>query len=286
MTRNNIENESTKNHISKEGNYLLPIINNKKCTICLLHDTPLPPSQALFKAFHLVNKEWPLTNSGALLQRLKLIGSSQNLLELIYSNINSELNIENQNPDISLTFNQTINNNSKNSTFQFVFKEIPSNQIPFSLPFSVIAYIDEGNNGINNNNRNNNIQNIRIIGHSRWTLAKPVFSTKKLNIRQVIMDSLVVDEEFRKYGIGKSILLYGEEILKKMNAQQIFLQTKHAKNFYLKYGYIESKNIPMIKIEKKIYENISLDVQEVDNIIQTELSYNNTLKPRDRKSVV
>jgi len=26
---------------------------------------------------------------------------------------------------------------------------------------------------------------------------------------------VVVDEEFRKYGIGKSILLYGEEILKK-----------------------------------------------------------------------
>jgi len=40
-----------------------------------------------------------------------------------------------------------------------------------------------------------------------------------------------------------------------MNVNHIYLQTKHAKDFYLKYGYNESKVIPTIKIDKKVKYN-------------------------------
>jgi len=91
---------------------------------------------------------------------------------------------------------------------------------------------------------------------------------------------VVVDKDYRNYGIGKAILLYGEEILKKMNVNHIYLQTKHAKDFYLKYGYNESKVIPTIKIDKKVYDNIPLKEEDVEKVIQKELSSDEASKPR------
>ncbi|ORX77239.1 hypothetical protein BCR32DRAFT_270782 [Anaeromyces robustus] len=266
--------------------------NIKQCTIALLHDTPLPSSQTLFKSFHLVNQEWPLTNSGALLQRLRLIGSSQILWETTNNkndnNKDIKNNLENENIHNSkeitgnnssiLIFNKPIQN-SKKTDFQIIYKNIPINQISCCFPFSVVAYLEETKNSLSNHNEN--IDNIKIIGHSRWALAKPLFSkTNNANNTQVLMDSLVVDKEYRNYGIGKAILLYGEEILKRMKVNQIYLQTKHAENFYLKYGYEKSKIIPIIKIEKKIYDNIPLDDKEIDKIIEIELSSKKELKPR------
>ncbi|OUM60054.1 hypothetical protein PIROE2DRAFT_14277 [Piromyces sp. E2] len=268
-------------------------IKINQCNIGLLHDTPLSSSQALFKAFSLVNKEWPLTNSGALIQRLKLIGSSQDLLnsdshyynnndDKIESFFSSNTSIQNLNGSNSIS----ISNKTK---FHFVYNSIQEKQLPYLLPFSVVAYLEVNNenNEINNNNKENSENNkiiknnidIKIIGHSRWALAKSIFS-KNSNSRQVVMDSLVVDKDYRNYGIGKAILLYGEEILKRMNVNQIYLQTKHAKNFYLKYGYEESKVVPIIKIDKKIYENIPLKTEDVEKVIQNELSSDETSKPR------
>lgn len=270
-----------------------------QCTIALLHDTPLTSNEALFKAFHLINKEWPLANSGALLQRLKLIGSSQNLLnftteDVIISDNNIHLKEETEisiNNKIS-PLNNIISSSNNKSDFQLIFKNIPKYQLPCRLPFSVVAYIEieeeksnynDNNSSTDKNNKHN--KTIKIIGHSRWALAKPVLlfnssNNTDTNTRQVLMDSLVVDKDYRNYGIGKAILLYGEEILKRMKINQIYLQTKHAKNFYLKYGYKESKIIPSIKVEKKIYNNVPLDTNEVDKLIENELALNENLKPR------
>eukprot|EP00833_Pecoramyces_ruminatium_P011039 jgi/Orpsp1_1/1185071/evm.model.c7180000092212.1 len=188
MTKDN----KTSNLIEKtliNNNYSISLSNCKYCNISLLHNTPLPPSQALFKAFHLINKEWPLTNSGALLQRLKLIGSSQNLLEISTTNYNSELKNEAILDNLNLLLdNNNYKSNSKKSNFHFIFKNIPTKQLPYSFPFSVVAYIEE-NEKNSNLNENNNIKNIRIIGHSRWALANSVFSKSDTTIRQVLMDS-------------------------------------------------------------------------------------------------
>jgi len=261
-----------------------------QCTIALLHDTPLASNEALFKAFHLINKEWPLANSGALLQRLKLIGSSQNLLNFTEDETISNNNIHlKEEREISvLPLNNTISSSNNKSSFQLVYKNIPKYQLPCRLPFSVVAYLEveeekSNYNDNNNNDKSNKHKTIKIIGHSRWALAKPVLlfnSSNNTDTRQVLMDSLVVDKDYRNYGIGKAILLYGEEILKRMKINQIYLQTKHAKNFYLKYGYKESKIIPSIKVEKKIYNNIPLDTNEVDKLIENELALNENLKPR------
>ncbi|ORX53294.1 hypothetical protein BCR36DRAFT_323420 [Piromyces finnis] len=262
----------------------LNLNSNLQCTISLLHDTPISPNKALYKAFHLVNKEWPLTNSGALLQRLKLIGSSHNLF-----NTNVECNISNEytnnkaeSKSIS-NINSSLSNSNK-TDFHFVYNNIPKDQLPYLLPFSVVAYLENKNDNsevakISKENELIKEKDIRIIGHSRWASAQPVFS-KNTNSKQVIMDSLVVDKDYRNYGIGKAILLYGEQILKKMNVNQIYLQTKYAKNFYLKYEYEESKILPTIKVDKKIYDNIPLNDECVEKVIENELSLDKTLKPR------
>jgi len=190
------------NNFTLNDNNSLKTKQKYKCNIALLHDTPLSSSQALFKAFHLVNKEWPLTNSGALLQRLKLIGSSQDLLN---SNVAIDILNDNNNDKIgSINFpnanKSNLNNTCTNCNkfdFQLVYNNIPENQLPYLLPFSVVAYLEvNDNNMINNINENDKIENeiingndsIKIVGHSRWALAKSIFS-KNSNSRQVLMDS-------------------------------------------------------------------------------------------------
>jgi len=163
-----------------------------RCTIALLHNTPLTSTEALFKAFHLINKEWPLANSGALLQRLKLIGSSQNILNSIIDNIISDDNNLKTETDISLDNNFSSSSKSK-SNFQLIYKNIPHCRLPFLLPFSIVAYLEEEEEEEKNNSNKSNINNkyIKIIGHSRWALAKPVLfnTSNNSDIRQVLMDS-------------------------------------------------------------------------------------------------
>ncbi len=70
----------------------------------------------------------------------------------------------------------------------------------------------------------------------------------------IIIEDLVVDEEFKKQGIGKSLMNYVESHARRIKIKSICFKT-HKKSpsvkFYQKYGYKSDKNAVFMKKKLK-----------------------------------